>query len=216
MANVNKPRGFSPKQSLMGEWRAANRMYAIPTTDTSNSYAIGDCVMSAASSDANGIPFVQKWGGVATTSALPLGIIVGIQVADGNPPASLVGTSLDLTQTYILAGTRANVRYVYVDDNPMLTFEAQFDSTAIAVTDLHKNAAVTVSASVAHTPSAPFSTMVLTAPATTATLPIRLIGALQEQKNEIGAYVRVLCKWNYHEFGVTAGASGTIVSYLAP
>tara|TARA_R110000868_G_scaffold404940_1_gene683781 strand:- start:42 stop:689 length:648 start_codon:yes stop_codon:yes gene_type:complete len=215
MANVNRPRGFSPKNTLSGEYRAANRLYAIPTSDTSNSYAIGDCVMSAASADTNGVAYIQKWGGVATTSALPLGIITGIQVADGGS-ASLVAGTLDLTQTYILAGTRSTVRYVYVEDNPLAFFEAQFDSTAIAVTDLHKNAAVTVSASVAHTTATPYSTMVLTSPATTATLPIRIIGAVQETKNEIGAYVRVLCKWNYHEYGVTAGASGTIVSYLAP
>ena len=215
MANTNRPNGFSPIGTLAGaSVSAGQRLYAIPTSDTSNSYAIGDVVMSAASADTNGVPYIQKWGGVATTSALPLGIITGIQVADPGP--SLVAGSLDLTQTYILAGTRATVRYVYVDDNPLAVFEAQFDSTAVAVTDLHKNAAVTVSASVAHTPATPYSTMVLTAPATTATLPIRLIGAIQRQNNAVGAYVRVMCKWNYHEFGVTAGASGTIVSYLAP
>ena len=215
MANTNKPRGFLPIGTLAGATvSGGTRMYAIPTSDTSNSYAIGDCVMSAASSDANGVPFIQKWGGVATTSALPLGIIVGIQVADPTP--SLVGNTLSLEQTYILAGTRTAVRYVYVDDNPLCVFTAQFDSTAIVVADLHKNAAVTVSASVAQTPSSPLSTMVLTGPATTATLPIRLMGAVQDSTNQVGAYVRVLCKWNYHEYGVTPGASGTVVSYLAP
>ena len=215
MANINRPNGFSVVGSLlMGGVSQQGRLYAIPTSDTSNSYAVGDAVMSLASADTNGVPYVQKWGGVATTSALPLGIISGIQVV--SPGISLVGGALPLENTFILAGTRTAVRYVYVIDDPFALFEAQFDSTAITVANLHQNASVTVSASVAHTPSAPYSTMVLTSPAVTATLPIRLIGAVQRSDNAVGAYVRCLCKWNYHEFGVTSGASGTIVSYLAP
>ena len=215
MANINAAKGFSPVGTLNGgSWNQQGRLYAIPTTDTSNSYAVGDCVMSLASSDADGVPFVQKWGGVATTSALPLGIIVGIRVA--NPGVSLVAASLDLSTTYINAGTRTSVAYVYVVDDPHVIFEAQFDSTAVAITNLHQNAAVTVSASVTQTTSAPLSTMVLTSPAVTATLPVRLLGLAQRSDNAVGAYCKVLCKWNYHEYGVTAGASGTIVSYLAP
>ena len=215
MANSNTPYGARVMGHLTGaSFSDAGRMYAIPTSDTSNSYAVGDVVMSAASSDANGVPFVQKWGGVATTSALPLGIIVGVSPVEAG--VSLVASSLDLTQTYILAGTRTAVRYVYVVDDPHVVFQMQFDSTAIAITDLHKNAAVTVSASVAHTPSSPLSSMVLTSPATTASLAIRLIGAVQRVDNAVGAYVDCVCKWNYHEFGVTSGASGSVVSYLAP
>jgi hypothetical protein len=214
MANVNRPNGFSPVKSLIGGgFPGQGNLYAI-ASDGSNTYAIGDVVMSAASSDANGVPYVQKWGGATTTSALPLGIIVGFAV----PPTSisLQGTSLTLEKQYI--GLSAGTQYVYVADDPFLVFEAQFDSTAVAVTDLHKNAAVTVTADQTSTLStaAPYSNLVLTSPAVTATLPVRLLGAVQRQGNEIGAYVRVLCKWNYHEFGVTSGASGSVVSYLAP
>lgn len=214
MANINAPKGFSPVGNLQGgSWNQQGRLYAIPTSDTTNSYAVGDVVMSATSADPDGVPYVQKWGGATTTSALPLGIIVGIRVAD--PGVSLVASSLDLTQSYISAGTRTAVRYVYVVDDPMVLFEAQFDSTAVALTDLHKNAAVTVTAGQTLTQSAPMSSLVLTGPAVTATLPIRLLGLIQRPDNATGAYAKVLCKWNYHEFGVTAGASGTVVSYLA-
>jgi hypothetical protein len=212
MANTNKPFGFSPKKSLTGSWDGIGNVYAI-ASDGTNTYAIGDVVMSAASATAAGVPFVQKWGGVATTSALPLGCIVGFVV----PPVttSLQGTSLTLEKQYL--GLSAGTQYVLVNDDPLLIFEAQFDSTAIAVTDLHKNAAVTVTANqTSLAQSSPLSSMVLTSPATTATLPVRIIGLVQEEGNEVGAYCRVLCKWNYHEYGVTAGASGTVVSYLAP
>jgi len=220
MANVNKPNGFSPVESLLGVggWNEQGRVYAIPTSDTSNSYAIGDCVMSASGSDSNGVRYVQKWGGVATTSALPLGIVVGIRVAD--PGVSLVGTSLSLENTFIAAGTRSNVRYLYVVDDPFVLFEAQFDATGATQAQLSLNAAVTTVASQTNlAPSVPYSTMVLTGPAVTATLPIRLLGAVQRIDNQVTSaaspYVRVLCKWNYHEYGTIGSASGSVVNYLA-
>ena len=220
MANVNKPTGFSPVGNLLGgKWNEQGRVYAIPTSDTTNSYAIGDCVMSASGSDANGVRNIQKWGGATTTSALPLGIIVGIRVAD--PGVSLVGTTLDLTQTYIPAGTRTNVRYVYVVDDPFVLFETQFDATGATQAQLSLNAAVTISAAnqTSLAPSAPYSDMVLTGPAVTATLPIRLLGAVQRTDNQVTSaaspYVRVLCKFNYHEYGTIGSASGTVVNYLA-
>ena len=220
MANVNKPNGFSPVESLLGAgWNEQGRLYAIPTSDTSNSYAIGDCVMSAAGSDANGVRYVQKWGGATTTSALPLGIVVGVRVAD--PGVSLVGTSLSLETTFIPAGTRSNVRYLYVVDDPFVMFEAQFDATGATQAQMSMNAAVTTTANqTSLSPSVPFSTLVLTGPAVTATLPIRMLGAVQRIDNQLtgttaSPYVRVLCKWNYHEFGAVSGSSAAVVSYLA-
>ena len=220
MANSNRPTGFSPVASLLGGgWNEQGRLYALPTSDTTNSYAIGDVVMSASGSDANGVRYIQKWGGAATTSALPLGIIVGIRVAD--PGVSLVGNSLSLEKTYIAAGTRTSVRYMFVVDDPFVMFEAQFDSTGATAAQLSMNASVTISAasqtSLSNTNQ--YSDMVLTGPAVTATLPIRLLGAAQRPENQVttGAspYVRALCKWNYHEYGVIGSASGTVVSYLA-
>jgi hypothetical protein len=220
MANVNKANGFSPVGNLLGgKWNEQGRLYAIPTSDTSNSYAIGDCVMSASGSDANGVRYVQKWGGATTTSALPLGIIVGIRVAD--PGVSLVGNSLSLEKAYIAAGTRTSVRYLYVVDDPFVLFEAQFDSTGATQAQLSLNAAVTISAAnqSSLSNSAPFSDMVLTGPAVTATLPIRLLGAVQKGDNQVTSaaspYVRVLCKFNYHEYGTIGAASGSVVNYLA-
>lgn len=213
MANTNRPFGLSPVKSLIsGGFNGQGNLYAIQS-DASNTYAIGDVVMTAAGSTATGVPNVIKWGGATTTSALPLGIIVGF----ATPPAgtSLKGTPLTLEKQYL--GLSAGLQYVYVVDDPFVVFEVQFDSTAVAAADLHKNAAVTITANqTSLAQSAPYSSTVLTAPAVTATLPIRLMGAVQEQDNEVGAYVRVLAKWNYHALGTTAGASGSVVSYLAP
>jgi hypothetical protein len=216
MANVINPNGFSPQKSLIGGgFNEQGNLYAIPN-DASNTYAIGDVVMSLSSSDASGIRNVVKWGGATTTSALPLGIIVGF----ATPPVtlSLQGVPLALERQYLPLNSGA--QYVYVNDDPYVVFEAQFDSTGATQAQLSMNAAVTITANqTTLSPSAPYSSTVLTGPAVTATLPIRIIGAVQRQDNAVTSaaspYVRVLCKWNYHEYGVTAGASGTVVSYLA-
>ena len=216
MANVNRPNGFSPVGSLTGaSWNQQGRMYAV-ANDAANTYAIGDVVMSAASASSLGVPLVTKWSGAAATSALPLGIIVGIQVAD--PTVSLVGTSISLEKTYLLQS--AGAHYLYVVDDPNIIFEGQFDVTGVALAGLHQNSSCTITAADALTPSAPYSSTVLTGPAVTATLPIRLLGAVQRPENQVttaaSPYLRVLCKWNFHEYGATAGASGTVPGYLAP
>jgi len=216
MANVNKPNGFSPVGTLSGaSWNQQGRLYAV-ANDAANTYAIGDCVMSAGSASSLGVPLVQKWTGACATSGLPLGIIVGIQVAD--PTVSLVGTSISLEKTYLLQS--AGVHYLYVVDDPNIIFEAQFDVTGATLAQLHMNSSCTVTAADGLTPSSPLSSLVLTAPATTATLPIRLLGAVQRVGNEVttaaSPYIRALCKWNYHEYGFSQasnGAAGT--SYLA-
>ena len=217
MANLQNPNGFSPVKSLIsGGFPGQGNLYAIPT-DASNTYAIGDVVMSLSSSDANGVRNVTKWGGATTTSALPLGIIVGF----ATPPVglSLQGLPLSLEKQWLAKSSGA--QYVYVNDDPFVIFEAQFDSTGATQAQLSMNAAVTVTADQTSTLStaAPYSNLVLTGPAVTATLPIRILGAVQRQQNQVTSaaspFVRVLCKWNYHEYGVTPGASGTVVSYLA-
>jgi hypothetical protein len=216
MANNNYPTGFSPVKSLIsGGFPGQGNLYAIPT-DASNTYAIGDVVMSLAGSDANGVRNVIKWAGATTTSALPLGIITGF----ATPPVgvSLQGTSLTLERAYLPLSS--GTQYVYVNDDPFCVFEAQFDATGATQAQLSLNAAVTITANQSTLGLAqPYSTTVLTGPAITATLPIRLLGAVQRIDNQVTSaaspYVRVLCKWNYHEYGITPGASGTVVSYLA-
>jgi len=212
MANVNKPFGFSPVKSLVGAGQFQTNTYAI-ASDGSNTYAIGDAVMSAAGADANGVRYVTKWGGATTTSALPLGIIVGFQ--EPNAGASLEGTSLTLEKQWL--GLSAGLKYAIVADDPYLVFEVQSDATGITAANASKNAAVTVTAddTSALSQSNPLSSTVATGPAVTATLPLRILGVVQSPDNAVGAYAKVLCKWNYHENGIQPGASGSVVSYLA-
>jgi hypothetical protein len=205
MANVNRANGLSPIGNFQGgSWNQQGRLYCISSSDSTNTYAIGDIVKTAGSADANGVPMVTKM----TASDVPLGIIVGIRVAD--PGVSLVGTTLDLANNFI-PKSKARNYYVYVVDDPMVLFEVQFDSTNVALSNLHQNAALTITADQSSTlsPSSPSSSTVVTSPATTNTLPIRLLGLVQRSDNSTGAYARVVAKFNIHEFGVGTGTNFT-------
>lgn len=215
MANVNRAKGLSPYKAgnAAGATYAAN-MYAI-ATDGVNSYAIGDVVVSATSCDPDGVPQVTKY---YTGTQLPLGIIVGIRVAD--PGVSLVGNALALEHTFITAGQAGanGFHYVYVADDPSQLFTIQLGADAGAagnITHFHQNTGITVTQNqVALSNSAQYSSVVTNDTYTTVAAlasPIRLIGAVIDPVNQVsatgaGAYTVVIGRWNYHEYlGAAAG-----------
>jgi hypothetical protein len=216
MALIASPYGLSPVGTLTGAaYNEQGRLYAIPATDTTTTYAIGDVVSIATGSDSNGVPYVKKPAtGSYSATVVPLGIVVGIRVAD--PGVSLVGNSLSLEKSY-LAKNGGVVRYVYVVDDPNIIFKVQFDATGAAQNDMHKLASLTIVADQTSllSNSAPFSNIVATGPATSYTAGttfIQLLGAYQDSINS-GAiasaasastavpYINVLAKWNQHQFG---------------
>ena len=200
MANANTPRGLSPVGTLTGAaYNEQGRLYAI-ANDGTNTYAIGDVVKVAGGGDANGVPYVTK----AATTDLPLGVIVGIRVAD--PGVSLQGTTLTLEQIYL--GLNAGTRYVYVVDDPSVVFSIESDATGVASADLFKNAGMTITANqTSLSQSSPQSSTVLNSASllsegTTGSLalPLQVIGIVQSVDNAPGAYANVLVKWNRHQF----------------
>ena len=60
-------------------------------------------------------------------------------------------------------------------------------------------------------PSSPYSNIILSSATmnTTNTLPIQMLGLAQKPDNAIGAYARILCRFNNHEFGVATGTNFT-------
>ena len=223
MANTNKINGLSPVGYLNGAaYSGQARMYAIPTSDTTASYAIGDIVQSAGGSDANGIPYIIKVPAASASSFVAVGVVVGTSIADAG--VSLVGTTLNLEQTYILSGTRTAVRYVYVADDPNLLFEASAGATATNITlaKMRYNTGIAsfysgadqtyaISQNTYLGPNTPYSNIILSSAtvSTTNTLPIQMLGLAQKSDNAIGAYARILCRFNNHEFGVATGTNFT-------
>jgi hypothetical protein len=200
MANANTPRGLSPVGTITGApYNEQGRLYAI-ANDGTNTYAIGDVVKVAGSSDATGIPYVTK----AATTDTPVGVIVGIRVAD--PGVSLVGTTLALNTIYL--PLNSGTRYVYVVDDPSVIFQVTGDSTGVAAADVFKNAGLTITADqTSLSQSSPLSSTVLNASSFLAigssgslALPLQIIGLVQASNNAPGAYAQALVKWNKHQF----------------
>ena len=200
MANANTPRGLSPVGTITGAaYNEQGRLYAI-ANDGTNTYAIGDIVKVAGSSDTTGIPYVTK----AATTDTPVGVIVGIRVSD--PGVSLVGTTLALNTIYL--PLNSGTRYVYVVDDPNVIFEVEGDATGVAAADVFKNAGLTITANqTSLSQSSPLSSTVLDASSFKAiatsgslALPLQIIGLTQAVNNAPGAYANALVKWNKHQF----------------
>ena len=206
MANTNRPKGLSPVQNSDGtQWSQGATLYSV-ANDASNSYAIGDIVMAAAGADADGIPLVTKWTGTVGVSTLPLGVIVGIRVAD--PGVSMVGNSLALEKSYIPVSSGAH--YLYIVTDPQTIFEVQGDSTVWATSHMNNNVNLTITANQTTLGNgSPYSSIVATSPATTNNLPLQVLGAVQRADNALGAYCALLVRFNVHNFtGAATGRTG--------
>ena len=206
MANINRPKGLSPIQNVDGSpWSQGATLYSV-ANDASNTYAIGDIVTLASGSDADGIPLVTKWAGTVAAATLPLGVIVGIRVAD--PGTSLVGNSLALEKTYLPLSSGAH--YLYVVTDPATIFEIQGDSTVWATTNANQNVNVTITANQTTLGNgAPYSSTVATAPASTNSLPLQVVGLVQRADNSYGAYAALQVRFNVHAlYGATTGRTG--------
>lgn len=200
MANANTPRGLSPVGTITGAaYNEQGRLYAI-ANDGTNTYAIGDVVKVAGGSDTSGVPYVTK----AASTDTPVGVIVGIRVAD--PSTSLVGTTLALNQIYL--PLNSGLRYVYVVDDPSVIFSVEGDATGVSAANVFSNAGLTITANQTTLGQAsPLSNTVVDAASIKAigtsgslALPLQIIGIEQAENNAPGAYANVLVKWNKHQF----------------
>lgn len=200
MANANTPRGLSPVGTITGAaYNEQGRLYAI-ASDASNTYAIGDVVKVAGGSDTTGVPYAIK----AATTDTPVGVIVGIRVAD--PSVSLVGTTLALNTIYL--PLNSGLRYVYVVDDPSVIFQVESDATGVSAANVFSNAGLTITANQTTLgQSSPLSNTVVDATSIKAigtsgslALPLQIIGLEQIENNAAGAYANVLVKWNKHQF----------------
>ena len=179
MANTSAPRGLSPVGTITGAKFNEQGQLCYIASDSSNTYAVGDVVKLAGGADANGIIAVTK----AASTDVPVGVIVGIRVAD--PGTSLQGTNLDLTKIYL--NKSAGNRYAYVITDPNVVFSIDSDSTGVSAANVGSNAGMTITADQTSTlsQSSPFSSTVLSSSSIKAqgtsgslALPLTIIGEI--------------------------------------
>jgi hypothetical protein len=200
MPNSNKANGFIPVQYLNGApWNGQARIYSIAAA-YATALAVGDPVISSGTADANGVPGIVRG---AATGALR-GVIVGLGKSEGgmfNPD--------NLNLIYRPASDPA-VWYAMVVDDPNVIFEIQehTNGTQLAAAEVGLNQISFSGNNNGFVSGWQLASVTDAAPATTATLQLRLLGLARRPDNAYGANAKWLVKINVHELGSGTGAAG--------
>jgi hypothetical protein len=205
MANINAPAGLAPVMYRSGPtWTGQARLYIVAAADTNPIY-VGDPVKVTGVGDANGLQIVT----LATAGATCRGVViaVGLALPYGYQGGALVNYN-DLTKTSRPAGAQATNYVVAVVDDPDVVFEVQeaFSATPIQATNMAKNANFVYAAPAAGVFLSGV-TLDPTTVATTATLNLKIIEAVQRMDNTpYTAYQRFFVTINSHDY--STGVAG--------
>lgn len=183
MANANTPFGLRPVRHRSGApYNGAATRYFVPASDSTALY-IGDPVIIAGSSDADGVATVTR--ATAAGGAYLLGPVVSVEQETRD------------SLTYRAAST---ARYVWVADDPDLQFEIQEDGVggALAAANVGQNVDLVAGTGSTVTGLSGFQADSSTA-ATTNTLQLRIMGFSRRIDNEVGnANAKMLVSINLH------------------
>lgn len=210
MANTSRINGFKPVKHITGApYTGQANLYEVPAGETVPVF-VGDLVKLSDSAATSGVPAVEAVvGASAQIVAGPiLGSVVGVFSTKHDPlDGGMTGGSIALdTPQYRAASTK---QYVLVADAPDLIFEAEADA-AVAAASVGLNVGVGASAHTTPllTGASPMYVYSTTAPATTSTLPLQIVGVVKRPDNEINtAFNKVLVRINVHAFG-SVGVAG--------
>lgn len=192
MANNDAPFGMSAFSSTGAAYTGGVNKYYIPASD-SVIMAVGDPVVSLGSADTDGVPSVTR----AAAGAAIRGIIVGFEF-------------LNRDQENLPGYRPASVEcYALVADDPSARVWIQEDSVAgsLAATDAGLNVNFIVANANSTTGKSQVEIDSSTA-ATTATLPLKLLGLQQVEGNEFGTGAVWVCSFNTHELKALTGSTG--------
>jgi len=200
MANANRPAGLVPVKNLSGaNWNGQGNIYSIAAS-YGTALAVGDPVISSGSADANGVPGIAIYGG---TGAIR-GVIVGLGTSEGGiyNPNNL--------NSIVRPASDPAVWYAIVADDPNLIFEIieHANGTQLAAGQTGMNTTMQSGTNNGYVSGWTLSSQTDATAATTATLPIRLLGLARRANNAFGAYATWLVKINVHELGTGTGAAG--------
>jgi hypothetical protein len=205
MANQNKVSGLTPVKYLSGaDWDGKGRIYHIDSGDT-NAYYQGDPVaLKAGTATIAG----EDVGLQTLTVGAVGGPNVGVILAVGTNPRG--GPYIDPTNLTLTSApaTKTKPYYALVADDPNIIFEIQEQGggtlLTVAATSKNANFALAAPAAGVYVSGAYLNNN--TAPATTATLNLRLLGLAQRLDpssglyNTYGLYAKWLCLLQNHYY----------------
>lgn len=168
MANVSRPFGLRPVKHINGSaWNGALETFALLAAD-STVVGVGDVVNWGGTADANGVASITR----ATSDAgLPVGVVVGFVPDYSN---------LNIPGQYRSAST---ARYALVCVDPTVVYEVQAGAST-AITAIGMNMGLNYTA-VNTTTGQSAMTALGGAGATTATLPLKVLGVVQRPDSDM-------------------------------
>ncbi len=196
MPNVSRPSGYRPVKHVSGApWNGQTELFAVLAADATALFT-GDLVTLDGAADANGIPSITRVSNGSTT--VPLGVVVGfnVDITNLNSPAS-----------YRAAST---ARYALVCVDPTVVYEAQASGAYGVATDSGLNAGTTLTAGSTTTGISGMQVDLATK-ATTATLPLKILGLVQRPDNDVSdtSNLKVHVTLNTSKLFNSAGSTGT-------
>ena len=211
MANVSRIAGFRPVKHTTGSaYTGQANMYAVPAADATALF-VGDPVALDGSASATGIATVIK----ATASQQTLGVIVGIIPAKLDPvTGAMTSGSIALDTPQFRAASTAAFVMVCDADDVIYEVEQTTGSNALytyLIADIGQNVGhTTVSGST--TTGTSLAAVDMATKNTTATLPWKILGAVQRVDNETvtgtSQSVKLLVKLNQATLGSGTGSTG--------
>lgn len=206
MASVSRINGFRPVKSITGApYSGGANVYFVPSSD-STVIMVGDAVKLAGDARAaSGAPTVTRCG--ATDVAV--GIVVGI-LFTGEGDLNNIPPVNDLnTPVYRRASTD---RYLLVADDPNLIYEVQYAGTSVAAATITANVGLNgqfTTTAGSTTTGASGMQLDSSGLATTATLPLKIVGFPQRPDNIPGdQFFSYYVKLNQVVYGTGTGSTG--------
>jgi len=206
MASVSRLNGFKPVKTISGAaWNGQTEVVFVPASDSSV-IMVGDAVkLLGDARAATGAPTVTR---VSGATDIAYGIVVGILYtgvgdAQNMPPVTDLNTPV-----YRRASTD---RYLLVCNDPNVVYEAQYLTTSVAAATITANVGLNGSwdLTAGNTSSGASGMSIAALSATTATLPLKVVGFPNRPDNIPGdTYFSYYVKLNNTTNGTGTGQAG--------
>lgn len=206
MASVSRLNGFKPVKTISGAaWNGQTEVVFVPASDSSV-IMVGDAVkLLGDARAATGAPTVTR---VSGATDIAYGIVVGM-LFTGVGDAQNIPPVTDLnTPVYRRASTD---RYLLVCNDPNVVYEAQYLTTSVAAATITANVGLNGSWDVTagNTASGTSGMSIAALSATTATLPLKVVGFPNRPDNIPGdTYFSYYVKLNNTTNGTGTGQAG--------
>ena len=206
MASVSRINGFRPVKTITGApYNGQANLYFVPSSD-STVIMVGDAVKLAGDARAaTGAPTVTRAGATDVAVGIVVGIVfTGVGDLTNIPPVSNLNTPV-----YRAASTD---RYLMVCDDPNVIYETQYAGTSVSAATITSNVGLNgqfVTTAGSTTTGASGMQLDSTGLATTATLPVKIVGFPNRPDNIPGdTYFSYYVKLNNVSYGTGTGQAG--------